>query len=36
MIQWLFGMTISFLPRSPLHVDVWLIHVLFALGLACV
>jgi hypothetical protein len=34
MIQWLMGMTISFLPRGPLHVDVWSIHVLFGFGLA--
>ena len=35
-IQFLIGRTTSFLPRGPLRVDIWSVHVLFGFALASV
>jgi cytochrome b561 len=35
-IQFLIGRTTNFLPRSPLRVDIWSVHVVFGFALACV
>jgi cytochrome b561 len=34
-IQFLIGRTTNFLPRGPLRVDIWSVHVLFGFALAC-
>jgi cytochrome b561 len=35
-LLWIMGQTTGWLPRGPLRVDVWSIHILLGLALACV
>jgi cytochrome b561 len=35
-IQWVVGRITPFLPRGPLRIDIWSMHVLFGFALACV
>jgi cytochrome b561 len=35
-VLWLMGRTIGFIPRGPLRIDMWSLHILFGAALACV
>jgi cytochrome b561 len=35
-ILWLMGRTIGFMPRGPLRIDMWSVHVVLGTALACV
>lgn len=35
-ILWLMGRTIGFMPRGPLRIDMWSVHILLGTALACV
>lgn len=35
-ILWIMGRTIGFMPRGPLRLDMWTVHILFGVALACV
>ena len=35
-ILWLMGRTIGFMPRGPLRIDMWSLHILLGAALACV
>ncbi len=35
-VLWLMGRTIGFMPRGPLRIDMWSVHILLGVALACV